>query len=80
MSFREKSAWIMSLALLLGGLFYFCVIVWMSSAIGRLAPPILPLVAVYTVVLVLIATVGHIVVAVSAPRKPTPGWMNGIGK
>ncbi|MCG8418029.1 MAG: hypothetical protein MJE77_08825 [Proteobacteria bacterium] len=68
MAFQEKSAWIMSLALLLGGLFYFGVVAWMSSQIGELAPPILPLVAVYTVILIIIAIVGHVVIAVFAPK------------
>ena len=68
MAFQEKSAWIMSLALLVGGVFYFGVVALMSSAIGKLAPPILPVVAVYTGILVLIAIVGHIVAAVLAPR------------
>lgn len=36
MPFQEKSAWIMSLALLLGGIFYFRVVVAMSSEIGEL--------------------------------------------
>jgi len=67
-AFQEKSAWIMSLALLVGGVFYFGVVAAMSSAIGKLAPPILPIVAVYTGILVLIAIVGHIVAAVCAPR------------
>ena len=68
MAFQEKSAWIMSLALLVGGVFYFGLVAAMSSQIGRLAPPILPLVAVYTGILVFIAIVGHVVVAVVAPR------------
>jgi hypothetical protein len=67
-AFQEKSAWIMSLALLVGGIFYFGVVAAMSSSIGRLAPPILPVVIVYTAILVLIAIVGHIVAAVSASR------------
>jgi len=34
MAFREKTAWIMSLALLLGGVFYFGVVVTGSQALG----------------------------------------------
>jgi uncharacterized membrane protein (DUF485 family) len=68
MPFQEKSAWIMSVALLVGAIFYFVVVAAMSSAIGELAPPILPTVAVYTAILVVIAIVGHIVVAALAPR------------
>ena len=68
MPFQEKSAWIMSIALLLGGVSYFVVVASTSSGIGELAPPILPLVAVYTIILIIVAIVGHIVVAVLAPK------------
>ncbi len=46
MPFQEKSAWVMSLALLMGSVFYFVVVAAMSSAVSQLAPPILPIVAV----------------------------------
>jgi hypothetical protein len=69
MAFQEKSAWVMVVALLLGGVFYFGVVASMSAGIGELAPPILPLVAVYTAILVAIAIAGHIVAAISAPRE-----------
>jgi len=68
MAFHEKSAWIMSFALLLGGVFYFGVVARISSEIGQLAPPRLPLVAVYTAILVAVAIAGHIVIAVMTPR------------
>ena len=69
MAFHEKSAWIMSLALLLGGIFYFGVVARISSAVGHLAPPMLPLVAVYTGILVVVAIAGHIVIALIAPKE-----------
>jgi hypothetical protein len=69
MAFHEKSAWIMSFALLLGGIFYFGVVARISSAMGQLVPPMLPLVAVYTAILVAVAIAGHIVVAVMAPKE-----------
>lgn len=68
MAFQEKSAWIMAAALLLGGIFYFGTVASMSAAAGQLAPPILPLVAVYTVILVIIAIIGHIMIAIFAPK------------
>jgi hypothetical protein len=68
MPFHEKSAWIMTLALLLGGVFYFGVVAAMSSQLGRLAPPVLPLIAVYSAVLAAIAAIGHVVIAALAPR------------
>ena len=69
MAFHEKSAWILSLALLLGGIFYFGVVARISAEIGRLVPPLLPLVAVYTAILVAVAIVGHIVIALMAPKE-----------
>jgi hypothetical protein len=69
MPFQEKSAWIMTVALLVGSAFYFGVVAAMSSRIGQLAPPNLPLVAVYTALLVLVAIAGHVVIAVFTPRE-----------
>jgi hypothetical protein len=68
MAFQEKSAWVMSLSLLLGGVFYFGVVSSMSEDIGRLAPPILPVVAVYTAILIIVAVLGHIALAVFSPK------------
>lgn len=69
MPFQQKSAWIMSVALVLGGLFYFGEVSQMSNEIGQLAPPVLPAVAAYTVLLVVIAVVGHIVIGVISPKE-----------
>jgi hypothetical protein len=69
MAFHERSAWIMSFALLLGGIFYFGVVVRISAEIGHLVPPMLPLVAAYTVILVAVAIAGHIVIALMAPKE-----------
>ncbi len=68
MAFLEKSAWVMLVALLLGGTGYFAIVVRLSAELGELAPPILPFVVVYTAFLVLFAIVGHAVVAILAPR------------
>ena len=67
MAFQEKSAWIMTLALLFGGGFYYRVVASMSAG-GELAPPNIGLIGVYTVILVIVAVVGHILVAVLAPK------------
>ncbi len=69
MAFREKSAWVMALALLLGGSFYAYVVASLSSAAGSLAPPLIPTVVGYTIVLVIIAVIGNVVAAVTAPRE-----------
>lgn len=68
MPFREKSAWVMSAALFLGGIFYFRAILSTWSESGQLVSPGIPLVLVYTGFLVVIAIVGHIVAVASAPK------------
>jgi uncharacterized membrane protein (DUF485 family) len=69
MPFQEKSAWLMSFTLLLGGIFYFGVVAAMSAGMGTLAPPLLPVVVVYTVILTIIAAISHIVIAIFAPKE-----------
>jgi hypothetical protein len=69
MAFQEKSAWVMSVSLLLGGLFYFGVVKTMTAEIGQLAPPILPTVMLYTIILIVVAIIGHIAIAVLTPKE-----------
>ena len=68
MSFREKSAWIMSIALLLGGMVYFSTVVsiWFES--GQLASPAIPLLVTCTLVICVLAVIGHIVGATLTPK------------
>lgn len=68
MGFREKSAWVMTVALLLGALVYFGVVIMASSATASLATPAIPLIALYTIVLIVIAIIGHAVTAALAPK------------
>jgi len=67
MPFREKSAWIMSAALLLGGLLYFGAVLSVWSKSGQLISPVIPKIVVYTVVLTVIAIIGHVIIAATAP-------------
>lgn len=69
MAFQEKSAWIMTLALLFGGLFYFGLVLSISNDIGQLAPPLLPLVVIYTIILIVLAVIGHILIAIRTPKE-----------
>ena len=69
MSFREKSAWIMSAALIAGGLIYFLPVVSAWTGSGQLPSPLLPQLVTYTVCLVAIAIVGHIVITALAPKE-----------
>lgn len=68
MPFREKSAWIMSAALISGGIFYFRAVLSAWSGSGQLVSPGLPLILTYTGILVVIAIVGHIVAVAFAPN------------
>lgn len=65
---REKSAWIMSIALLSGGLFYFHSVLSAWFEFGQLTPPVIPHILGYTGILVVVAIVGHIVAAALAPK------------
>jgi hypothetical protein len=68
MPFQEKSAYIMSFALLLGSIFYFGIVTLMSKELDHWAPPVLPLIVVFTIILVSIAIIGHVLIAVLAPK------------
>lgn len=68
MPFQEKSAWIMSFALLVSGLIYASTVLFISNEIGHSAPPLIPIVVVFTVLLASMATAGHIVIAVLSPK------------
>lgn len=69
MPFHEKSAWIMILALILASSSYLGLVQTLSNAGATLAPPTLPAIMKFTIVVVLIAIVGHIIVAVMAPGE-----------
>ena len=69
MAFHEKSAWIMMIALLLGGAFYAGTVGKLSAAAGQLVPPNLPFVAVFTAILVGVAILGHALIAARSPKE-----------
>jgi len=69
MAFQEKSAWVMSVSLVLGGLYYFGVVKTITAEIGQLAPPFMPTLVLYTIILVVVAIVGHIAIAVLGPKE-----------
>lgn len=68
MAFKEKSAWIMSVALLLGGLFYALQVAELSTGGRGIAAPTIPSLVVYTLILIVIAITGHVVIASLAPN------------
>ncbi|MEM9386546.1 MAG: hypothetical protein AAGA68_15925 [Pseudomonadota bacterium] len=73
MGFHEKSSWVMVLSLLAGAAFYIYFVVMGSRAAGMLVPPVLPVLIAFTVILVLLAVVGHILAALSSVRDANAG-------
>ncbi len=69
MAFREKSAWIMVLALLVSGVLYLQFVASQSSNVDGLAPPTLPGVVFYTIVQVAIVVAGHVLAAILDARE-----------
>lgn len=67
MGFAEKSAWIMSVALLGAGLFYVWAVWHASAGLGQTAPPNIGLAVVITIPLVAFAIFGHAVAALGNP-------------
>ena len=59
----------MSVVLLLIGMLYLTQIMSMSSSLGELAPPTIPIIIVYTIILVVVATLCHIAIAILAPKE-----------
>jgi len=68
MAFREKTAWIMSIALLLGGLFYWSVVIAGTQQLGASMPPFIPIIVIYVGILVVISIIGHMGAAIASPK------------
>ena len=69
MTFNEKSAWIMLTALLVSGLSYAGAVANLSADLGQLAPPSVPLLIKFTVLLIVISIVGHALIATLRPGE-----------
>lgn len=68
MAFQEKSAWLMSAALILAGLYYYFAVAGLSTELGELASPSLRSVIISTVLLCILAIVGHVLIALLSPN------------
>ncbi len=68
MSFREQSAWVMIVILTGGGLWYFNMIRKASQALGETAPPIIPFVISYIVLIVIASIVAFTVLGIASPE------------
>ncbi|MFN4023383.1 MAG: hypothetical protein ACK4MQ_01005 [Hyphomonas sp.] len=69
MSFREKSAWAMTIVLTGGAWFYFSKVVRISADLGETAPPMIGLVIAYVVLIVIASIIVMIVLAASAGQE-----------
>lgn len=69
MPFHEKSAWIMSFILIVAGAFYFCAVRAIGAEIGQLAPPMIPLIIPYTVLVVVLVILSHVAIAILTPKE-----------
>lgn len=69
MSFREKSAWLMAIILVVAGANYIWQITALSALAGQVVPPIPPLTIVYIVLIVIAAIIGHTIIALLAPSE-----------
>lgn len=69
MSFREKSAWTMSGALLLSGAFYVWVVLRATIASGEIAPPFVGVIVVAVLLQIVVAIVGHALAAALRPPE-----------
>ncbi|MDJ0920001.1 MAG: hypothetical protein QNI84_02660 [Henriciella sp.] len=68
MSFREQSAWAMMAILTVGGLWYFNKVRAASVALGETAPPIMPFVIAYIVLIVIASIVAMSVLGMASPE------------
>ena len=69
MSFREKTAWVMMIILIAGGLFYFNMVWKASQALGDVAPPIIPFVIAYVVLIVIASILVMTALAIATPSE-----------
>nr|WP_136252508.1 hypothetical protein [Ningiella ruwaisensis] len=67
MSFKEKSAWVMLISLLVTGIL-FSRAVLTNIEMGSIIAPSVPLFIGFTIVLTLLSIVGHIVIAALSPK------------
>ncbi len=74
MSFKEKSAWVMCLALAIGALFYGYVVIAASAGLDQPLPPLLPVFVVYVLILIVVSIIGHVLAAITGLNEASvPG-------
>lgn len=68
MSFREKSAWVMAVLMILAGVYYLNLVVGASRQLGSPAPPV-GIFIVYVVIVVIGSAGAQAALAISAPKE-----------
>ena len=69
MSFQEKSAYVMVVALLLGGSFYFYEVLSQSMGLDGWISPVIPGLVQLTLSMVIVSIIGHIIIAALSPKE-----------
>lgn len=69
MSFREKTAWAMMTVLIVGGLYYFNLVMKVSQAMGSTSAPVMGFVIAYVVLIVVASVVLMIAIGITSPRE-----------
>jgi hypothetical protein len=67
MSFQEKSAYVMVIALLMGGGLYFYEVLFQSMGLDGWVSPVLPGLIQLTFIMVFVSIIGHIITAAISP-------------
>ncbi len=73
MSFQEKSAWVMLVALIVPSFLYFYLALTMFNSSATIPSPTLPSLIGFTIVTIIISIVGHIVAAIANPKDANAG-------
>ncbi|MEO0548397.1 MAG: hypothetical protein AAFZ91_00645 [Pseudomonadota bacterium] len=69
MSFMEKTAWVMGGILIVAGALYFRMVIAASEALGAIAPPIIPFVVSYVVIIIIASIVLMGIVGATSPDE-----------
>ena len=69
MGFQEKTAWAMSFILIVTSTLYYSWVFRLSAELGEIAPPFLPFVIGYVVLITIAAIIASIAIAISKPSE-----------
>lgn len=69
MSFREKTAWAMSIILIVAGAYYFNLVARASAALGETSPPVIGFVIAYVVFVVIASIIAMSVLGIANHKE-----------